>query len=91
MLVAEGAAPLLLVHGQRDRRVPVEQSERLFAALTRARCECELLSLPGVGHVIGGRENLEQWLAAADRFFRKAAGMEARVGADEGSSGGAKK
>jgi dipeptidyl aminopeptidase/acylaminoacyl peptidase len=69
---AGAAAPLLLVHGQRDRRVPVEQSERMFAAMTRARCECELLSLPGVGHVIGGRENLEKWLAAADLWFRKA-------------------
>ena len=88
---ARTAAPLLLVHGQRDRRVPVEQSERMFAALTRARCECELLSLPGVGHVIGGRENLEKWLAAADRWFRKASEPllpAAAGGADPAAVGG---
>jgi dipeptidyl aminopeptidase/acylaminoacyl peptidase len=69
---ADGAgAPLLLVHGQRDRRVPVEQSERMFAALSRHERPCELLSLPGVGHVIRGRENVEKWLGAADRWFRK--------------------
>jgi dipeptidyl aminopeptidase/acylaminoacyl peptidase len=72
-LVDAATAPLLLVHGERDRRVPVDQSERLFAAATRAGCRCELLSLPGVGHVIGGRENVEKWLAAGDRWFRKAA------------------
>lgn len=72
-LVDAATAPLLLVHGERDRRVPVDQSERLFAAATRAGCPCELLSLPGVGHVIGGRENVEKWLAAGDRWFRKAA------------------
>jgi dipeptidyl aminopeptidase/acylaminoacyl peptidase len=67
----ERGAPLLLVHGQRDRRVPVEQSERMFAAMARRERPCELLSLPGVGHVIRGRENVEKWLGAADRWFRK--------------------
>ena len=67
----ERGAPLLLVHGQRDRRVPVEQSERMFAAMARRERTCELLSLPGVGHVIRGRENVEKWLGAADRWFRR--------------------
>ncbi len=69
--LAGECAPLLLVHGQRDRRVPVEQSERMFAAMARRERPCELLSLPGVGHVIRGRENVEKWLGAADRWFRR--------------------
>jgi dipeptidyl aminopeptidase/acylaminoacyl peptidase len=89
LVTAAGAtAPLLLVHGQRDRRVPVEQSERMFAALMRARCACELLSLPGVGHVIGGRDNNEKWLAAADHWFRKAAEPSLPAAASGAAEGG---
>ena len=87
-LVDGAMAPLLLVHGERDRRVPVDQSERMFAAATRARCSCELLSLPGVGHVIGGRENVERWLATADRWFRKAAETPPAAAPGEPASGG---
>jgi dipeptidyl aminopeptidase/acylaminoacyl peptidase len=87
-LIDGATAPLLLVHGERDRRVPVEQSERMFAALQRAHSPCELLSLPGVGHVIGGRENVEKWLGAADRWFRKAAEMPAPAAPTAPAGGG---
>jgi len=39
--------------------------------MARRERPCELLSLPGVGHVIRGRENVEKWLGAADRWFRR--------------------
>jgi dipeptidyl aminopeptidase/acylaminoacyl peptidase len=87
-LVDGSTAPLLLVHGERDRRVPVDQSERMFAAATRARCSCELLSLPGVGHVIGGRENVEKWLAAADHWFQKASEAPRPAAPGDPASGG---
>jgi acetyl esterase/lipase len=63
-------APLLMIHGQRDRRVPVDQSERFFALLQHRSLPAELIALPGVGHVLRGRENVEHWLSAADTFFR---------------------
>jgi dipeptidyl aminopeptidase/acylaminoacyl peptidase len=42
--------PTLLVHGDADDRVPVEQSRRYARAAASAGDVCELLELPGVGH-----------------------------------------
>jgi dipeptidyl aminopeptidase/acylaminoacyl peptidase len=63
--------PLLLVHGERDGRVPIAQSERLHAALLRGGCECELLRLPTIGHVPRGREAVLRWIGAVDGWFRR--------------------
>jgi acetyl esterase/lipase len=42
--------PQILVHGERDDRVPIDQS-RAYAARARASGDpCELVALPGVGH-----------------------------------------
>jgi dipeptidyl aminopeptidase/acylaminoacyl peptidase len=43
-------APQLLVHGDRDDRVPVSQSIGHAAAATAAGDDVELVVLPGVGH-----------------------------------------
>lgn len=45
--------PFLIVHGKRDRLVPVHQSELLHDALTRQGVPVELIVLPEAGH--GGR------------------------------------
>jgi dipeptidyl aminopeptidase/acylaminoacyl peptidase len=42
--------PQLLVHGDADDRVPVEQSRRYARAAAAAGDRCELLELPGTGH-----------------------------------------
>ena len=42
--------PLLLVHGERDQRCPIEQSEQLFVALRRLGREVVLVRLPGESH-----------------------------------------
>jgi pimeloyl-ACP methyl ester carboxylesterase len=57
--------PLLLVHGDQDLRVPVEQSVSYFAAAKTAGHEAlvDLVVLPGVGlpgHLGGITENLEE-------------------------------
>ena len=69
-LVDSIATPLLLVHGDRDRRVPISQSERLLAALRRQGVPCEINSLPRVGHVLRGDDAI-RWLRSADRWFRE--------------------
>jgi len=43
-------APLLLVHGDADDRVPVATARRFSALATAAGTPCELLELPGVDH-----------------------------------------
>lgn len=43
-------APLLLVHGDADDRVPVATARRFAALATVTATPCELLELPGVDH-----------------------------------------
>ena len=52
-------APLLLAHGQRDRRVPVEHAEKLRDAMAAAGHAPEWVLYPDEGH---------GWLKAANRF-----------------------
>jgi len=42
--------PFLIVHGDSDRTVPLDQSRRMDAALRTAGVETELIILPGSGH-----------------------------------------
>jgi acetyl esterase/lipase len=51
--VSSTAPPFLIAHGDRDRLVPVQQSELLFAALSAAGVPATLYVTPGVGHSKG--------------------------------------
>jgi len=83
-------APLLLFHGEADLRVPIEQSEQFFAALTDRDRTVELLRVPGEGHVLPGdaspvharivREAIVEWFGRWLEPGRHAAGHE-RAGA----------
>ena len=44
-------APVLLVHGEKDRTAPLEQVRRLCGMFQPPRQKCELLIVPGAGHV----------------------------------------
>ena len=48
--VQPGAAPFLIMHGERDPLVPPQQSELLQAALKKAGVECTLKIIPGALH-----------------------------------------
>jgi dienelactone hydrolase len=69
-------APVLLIHGDRDRSAEVEHSRRLAARLHELGREVELIEVPDAGHVFNFR-NLEKaestWkatLAWLDRYVR---------------------
>jgi dienelactone hydrolase len=49
-------APVLLVHGGRDRSASVEESRRLAQRLTEMGRPVELLLIPGAGHVFNFRD-----------------------------------
>lgn len=49
-------APVLLVHGTRDRSASVEESRRLAARLRELGREVELLEVPDAGHVFNFRD-----------------------------------
>ena len=44
--------PLLLLHGEKDYRCPIEQSEQIFTALKRQKKEAVLVSFPGENHEV---------------------------------------
>ena len=52
--VTKDDVPFLIMHGTADTSVPIDQSERLHAALKAAGVESTLKLLPGAGH--GGKE-----------------------------------
>lgn len=61
-------AAVLLIHGDRDTRVPTEQSMRMRDALRRANRRVDLFLVPGGGHGFTGAEYEQTW-AAATAFF----------------------
>ncbi|MCY8527374.1 alpha/beta hydrolase family protein, partial [Bacillus atrophaeus] len=42
--------PLLILHGERDDRCPVEQAEQLFTALKKMNKETVFVRFPGASH-----------------------------------------
>ena len=62
-------APMLLTHGGRDFRVPVEQSLRLFSTLRRRGLPVRFLHLPEEGHLVRDPRALRTWYDAALGFL----------------------
>jgi dipeptidyl aminopeptidase/acylaminoacyl peptidase len=48
--VSKDDPPFLIIHGDKDPQVPLEQSERLHARLQQTGVRSELIVLPGAGH-----------------------------------------
>ncbi|MCL5271510.1 MAG: alpha/beta hydrolase [bacterium] len=48
--VSHGDAPTLLIHGDKDTLVPIQQSESFQAAMKKAGVECELTVKQGAAH-----------------------------------------
>lgn len=72
----EVRTPLLLLHGDADRRVPYSQSEELHAALTTLGVPVELVRYPGEGHLIARprhvRDYWQRTLAWFERYLHPA-------------------
>jgi acetyl esterase/lipase len=65
-----GDAPFLIVHGDSDLSVPLDQSERLHQALKAAKVESELVVIPGAGH--GGPQFMSAEMGAkVEAFFAR--------------------
>lgn len=48
--VSEGDAPSLIIHGDADKLVPIQQAHRIMARFKSAGVEAELLVMPGKDH-----------------------------------------
>ncbi len=59
---AEGLkTPTLVIHGQKDYRVPVEQGLQIFTALQRQGVPSRLLYFPDEDHFVRKPHNIELW------------------------------
>ena len=54
--VSKDAPPFLIMHGDKDRTVPFNQSELLYAALKKAGVDVTFVPVKGAGHGFGGPE-----------------------------------
>ncbi|MBI2684994.1 MAG: alpha/beta hydrolase [Acidobacteria bacterium] len=50
--VRKGMPPFLLIHGDNDQIVPIEQSRLMCERMTAAGADCKLFTVPGAGHGI---------------------------------------
>ena len=63
--------PFLIVHGDQDEVVPVDQSRRLQEALVKAGVSSNLLILEGEGHSFTKQENQKRFLKDSIVFFNQ--------------------
>ena len=61
--------PVLLVHGDRDQRVPVIHARQMQTALAQARKQVEYLELPGEGHGFFAAASRERYFGAVLQFL----------------------
>lgn len=76
LYVDSGAPPTLLIHGDADQIVPVEQSLALDRRLEDLGVEHELHVLPGVNHAFAGasakqRSDIQGWIVSFVRAHHR--------------------
>jgi acetyl esterase/lipase len=78
------APPFLVLHGNKDRVVPYNQSERMYAALKKAGVECYFVTIDGGGH--GGWSNSEIYKLERAFFDKILKGIAAKISEEKLSS-----
>jgi acetyl esterase/lipase len=76
--------PFLILHGNKDMVVPYNQSERLSAALKKAKVECYFVTVDGGSH--GGFRNPEVQKRERQFFDKHLRGLKATISEEEISS-----
>ena len=74
-------APVLIAHGDRDARVPIEHSEKLVDALKANHKQVEWLELKGEGHTLAKTGNQERFYQALFDFLAAHIGAPTRINA----------
>lgn len=64
-------APMLVLHGELDYRVPVGEGLALFTALQRQGVPSRLVVFPDEGHWIGKPQNQQLWWSEMQGWFTK--------------------
>ncbi len=69
MFVKNFKTPTLVVHGEQDFRVPVDQGLQLFTALQKMNVESKLLYFPDEGHWVLKPQNSALWYGTVSSWF----------------------
>jgi dipeptidyl aminopeptidase/acylaminoacyl peptidase len=64
-------APLFVIHGANDPRVPLSEAEQIVEALTKRDIPCQLLVYPDEGHGLAKRSNRLDAYPQAFAFLRE--------------------
>ncbi|KAK1245667.1 hypothetical protein MKX07_004736 [Trichoderma sp. CBMAI-0711] len=64
-------SPLLLLHGQEDTVVPLEQARLMAASLEERGKDVRLVEFPGDGHMLAHPESAKGWLEEEEKWWRK--------------------
>ena len=79
--VAADNPPFLIIHGNKDPVVPYNQSERLSAALKKAKVDCYFVTVDGAGH--GGFRNPEVGKRERQFFDKYLRGAKVTISEDK--------
>lgn len=73
--VANFKVPMLVIHGQKDYRIPVEQGIALFTALQRKGVESKFLYFPDENHWVLKPQNSVQWHDTVNGWLKRYIGQ----------------
>ena len=73
--IGEVRAPLFIIHGANDPRVPLSEAHQIEAALRERGVECELLVYPDEGHGLAKRANRLDAYPKAIAFLARHLGL----------------
>ena len=73
--VANFKVPMLVIHGQLDYRIPVEQGIALFSALQRKGVESKFLYFPDENHWVLKPQNSVQWHDTVNGWLKQHIGQ----------------
>lgn len=63
------SAPSIIIHGDKDKLVPIEHGQKMIAALQKVKVPCELVTVEGAGHGYSPKQNKEIVAPAMLRWF----------------------
>ena len=69
--VGKWKTPTLIVHGEKDYRVPIGEALSLFESLQRHGVDSELVVFPDEGHWITRPRNITAWYESVIQFTTK--------------------
>jgi acetyl esterase/lipase len=67
--VTAKAAPILMIHGDKDELVPIEHSRKMLDALEKAKTQVKLVTVEGAGHGYSEKQNSELVRPAMMEWF----------------------